>query len=226
MGGQVRGQFPRKPRWIWALLALLLSGAAATAIGLAVANWGSFFPDQRVKTQSTQLAVDAAGGEHVAYSEVDADGDYRAAVFYGYCPTNCAAEASWTFASVPHGAGAPEEVSLALEGTKPRILVRGRKPALTDPSLLDFPYNYLSCDSSCTNAANWADSGAVAVSDFVDPFITDSSHSYFALSNGKPRFLYRKEYTFRDPDPAPPTGLYLAYCDTSCGSAGIGKSSS
>ena len=45
------------------------------------ASWSSFFPNQTVKTQSTQLAIDPAGGHHVAYSEVDEDGNFQAAVF-------------------------------------------------------------------------------------------------------------------------------------------------
>lgn len=161
-------------------------------------------------TSHPTLQVDGAGGVHLTFTaDIPTPETGTRPVFYGYCPANCIHADAFTLVALGDGI---EYANLALtpDGS-PRILVRGRTG---DPDL--FVYTYWTCDSDCTQAAQW---NSAAVGDahprpvgWVEP------HSrYFALDHlGRPRFVYYDDgATPEDPD----WGAFYTYCDSDCTNA-------
>ena len=160
---------------------------------------GALFLNRTNKTDSASIAVDAAGGIHLAYAAYEHVGGQRPA-YYAYCaPTvDCGIGSNWVTVSLSDDV---EEVQLALtKAGHPRLLLRGDEP--TAP--FDTLFQYAACDVNCTDLANWTGVN-LATSTYSLVYLKDYPRHYFALDNqDRPRFLYRK--TIDD--------AYYAYCDT------------
>jgi hypothetical protein len=170
------------------------------------ATKGGVFIQRDVETHSPAIAVDAAGGMHIAYIR------YTAAInnppaYYGYCPgpaAKCLDPAAWSLVMFQ---GQVERVELALTPAgKPRLLY------LTDINggLL---YNYAECNGVCTDPSAWAVAGVAATAD-VDVTAADVAHREFAIDpQGRPRFIF---YTDSSLYFKLPRTLYYMACETSC----------
>jgi hypothetical protein len=187
---------------------LLLPGSApagALAAHAAQSMSGLWLPTSPLNnTENPTVAVDPAGGIHVAFSAYSpVNGNFP--VYYAYCPANCSSDAGWTVLAVAQAAAWGGHVRIAITPAgRPRLLwfyeVGGA---------LSGTYNYAECDTGCTQAANWH---AVALmSNSLGPLWLTR---YFALDpQGRPRFVYT--------DTAPGhTGTYYTYCDASCRTVG------
>lgn len=178
-----------------------------TVTGPAPAS--SFFivpvPDIDRPTSHPTVRVDSAGSVHVAFTPDSSgrSGTTRPA-YYAYCPGSCASAAAFTL--VPLGDNV-EYANLALDPNgRPRLLLR-----LTAGNM--FAYQYWTCDSGCTQAAQWA-SGVVGYA-YARPVGTGEPFSqFFALDHlGRPRFVY---YDAGADSDDPHWGAFYAYCDAGC----------
>lgn len=171
---------------------------AAAATGL--------FLNKSTKTNSASIAVDGAGGIHVAFAQYGGGGGGAEPAYYGYCASGCGDAADWAVATVSDGSSRVNEVQLALTpaGT-PRLLVRAEDGAG------HMYYQYAACDSGCGAAAGWQ-IATVATTTNIDISLWDYSQHYFALDHlGRPRFVYRDNNGV-----ANHRGNFYAYCNSNC----------
>lgn len=149
------------------------------------------------------IAVDRAGGIHMAFEPVSGAAGHHMPVQYGYCASNCMRRESWRVIVIGDAGLPGAEVRLALTTTgKPRLLWFSQPDWRKDGQ-----YLFASCDRACAEAGNWH---SIAVA-------TDSVGAgegrYFALdADDNPHFLY----TNSQPDHQ---GAFHRYCLASCLSA-------
>jgi hypothetical protein len=146
-----------------------------------------------------QVAIDSAGGVHVAY------GSRRSgAVFYGYCAANCTSLDH--FQSVALGGGELGATHLALDSAEhPRLLIE--EYADGKPN-----YRYAECNAigaSCASLANWNITGQLGAGEYSSSDV-ESSHPFALDGRGHPRFVYsRRSVNGTD-------ATYLMACDSDC----------
>jgi len=135
-------------------------------------------------TYGGSVGVDSQGGIHVAYAIYSGEDQGARPVTYGYCPSNCGERASWRFA---HLGNIVLDARMLLDGAgHPRMLLYGEQQ-FTDTTKL---YQYASCDSGCTDSANWTISTLTQVSD-LGGTREEMNNRYFALdAQGHPAFVY------------------------------------
>ncbi|MDQ4133909.1 MAG: VCBS repeat-containing protein [Actinomycetota bacterium] len=194
------------------MLALLASGVGSA--GAAVVNTRRVQPasggflDTQVATWAPSLAVDPAGGVHVAVNRWTPNFSAQRGT-YAYCPPriDCGLPVDWAQVHlVPsvHELTGPPQLQLTAAG-QPRLLFTvGDVNNLTT-------YRYAACDSGCNSAANWTvlDLGPV-FNKPGDIWGVHRDHSFALDPQGRPRFVY----SFQD---ASGTGrLYYAACDDGC----------
>lgn len=173
---------------------------------------GGFFliptPDIELPTSHPTLAVDAAGGVHVAFTPRSAtqDNPTRPA-YYAYCPANCTGPTAFTRVSLSDGV---EFASLALTPAgQPRLLLRKRLQST-------YLFQFWQCDGGCTNPAQWrsGDIGAAYARQvgWVEEFI----HAFALDHLGRPRFVYYDAGAdYEDPH----WGAFYAFCNADCTTA-------
>lgn len=149
------------------------------------------------------LAVDRAGGIHMAFEPVSGSASHRMPVQYGYCAANCMRRESWRVAVIGDAGLPGSEVRLALTASgKPRLMWFSQPDWRKDGEHL-----FASCDRACTQAANWR---AVAV---ATDSVGEGEGRYFALdADDNPHFLYSSSR----PDHQ---GAFHRYCLSFCLSA-------
>lgn len=192
--------------------------ATATATPTATATTPSssakkaFFVETNWKTNSASIAIDAQGGNHLAYAyyEAVADGAPTSGV-YLYCASDCDKEANWS--GVAMGEGVKEiQVALTPQG-QPRVLYRIN--TLNNGS----EFYYAACDQSCTDPAEWTvtlvtSNRGMTIVEFGED---DLPQRYFALDpQGRPRFVYSDRDTWRTPAHI---GTFYIFCDQDCTNA-------
>jgi hypothetical protein len=172
------------------------------------ARVGGLFLTREIKTSSADIAVDPAGGLHVAYAGYVGYGTLSPG-YYGYCApsADCTKPASWSL--VTFGAGQDYIVKVEIELTKagqPRLLLYNESNGRL--------YTYAACNAGCTNRANWTTTDLTRVQSYVDLDTFDYSYHTFALDpQGRPRFIYEDHYGSIH------NGLYYVFCDAGCASA-------
>jgi len=191
---------------VWALLvsAVVPAKAAAAAELPPLEHLSGSFIDLRASTLDSSLAVDPAGGEHLAIERWGPG--YK--VGYAYCAAaNCVTPDQWSQVHLRdvHKITGPTQLRLTPQG-KPRILITvGDANDVTT-------YLYAACDSGCNTAAGWTvlDLGSV-FSKPRDRFGVADSHSFALDPQGRPRFVY----SFQG-DGFESGSFYYASCDTGC----------
>lgn len=171
---------------------------------------GAFFVEPDTKTGSAAIAIDGAGGSHLAYAYYLPAAEHPAAV-YLYCPpgVDCT-QGGWSGVSMGDGVN---EVQLALTSAgQPRLLFR----TYSATSGYDNDYYYAECNQNCTDPAEWSvtyilntyGTSIFSISDLETP------QRYFALDpQGRPRFVYFDRNYFIEPDHL---GAFYVYCDAGC----------
>lgn len=173
--------------------------------------------------RSADVAVDAQGGMHVAFSKIapSIDNTHKP-VFYGYCPpTNlatCARLDGWTLTPVlDTGADDWPWVQLELTpGGKPRLLIM-RNMWFEGRFSAGKQWVYAACDTTCGNTKSW-DTIEVLHTETSDDY-NDLEYSYhtFALDHlGRPRFIFED----RTDQNGAFYGSYYAACDANCTQSG------
>lgn len=197
----------------YTLTATNVYGSATAEVTVAVVSSppaiGGFFiipsPDIDLPTSHPTMAVDPAGGVHVAFTPTSAtQNNPGRPVYYAYCPANCAGPAAFTLLRLGDGV---DFASLALTPAgQPRLLVR--KPVQSV-----YLFQYWQCDSQCTILAGWS-SGDLGYTyarpvGWVEAFI----HSFALDHLGRPRFVYYDNGAdYQDPH----WGAFYAWCDANC----------
>lgn len=149
------------------------------------------------------LAVDSAGGIHMAFEPISGSSGSRMPVQYGYCAADCLRRESWRVVVVGDAGLPGGEVRLALTTSgKPRLMWFSQPDWRKDGQ-----YLFASCDRACTQAANWR--SVVVATDSVG----EGEGRYFALdADDNPHFLYTNSN-------ADHQGAFHRYCLASCLSA-------
>ncbi|MDQ3459827.1 MAG: Ig domain-containing protein [Deinococcota bacterium] len=151
--------------------------------------------DTIYNTEAPKVAVDAAGGVHVAHDFASASDDHP--MFYGYCPGDCTEASRFTLVAL----GAREsafEVNLVLDP-------QGRPRMLWD---VYQAFRYAECNANCTDASAWTLTTIPTGQD-----LTETSKRLLALdAQGRPRFVY----TYKNSHIEAENGTFYVYCDASC----------
>jgi hypothetical protein len=192
------------------------SASAQTTVTVVSAppSSASFFieplPSIDRPTSHPTVMVDTADGVHIVFTPESVTPDHpKRSVLYAYCPSNCSSAAAFTITELGDDV---EYANLALTPAgKPRVMAR-----LRPPSSNVFVYQYWTCDSNCTQAAQWSGTSVGAAyaraTGWGEPF-----SRFFALDHvGRPRFVYYDAGADIDD---PHWGAFYAYCDAGCGSA-------
>lgn len=200
----------------YTLTATNAAGSVAAQVTVTVVEpppaTGGFFimptPDIELPTSHPTLAVDPAGGVHIAFTPQSAgqDNPTRPA-YYAYCAANCTGPAAFTLLHLGDGV---DFASLALDPAgHPRLLLR--KPVQST-----YLFQFWQCDGGCTSLGGWQ-SGDVGYTyarpvGWVEAFI----HSFALDHLGRPRFVYYDNGAdYEDPH----TGVFYAWCDAACTNA-------
>ncbi len=166
---------------------------------------GGLFLTRSPQTVSADIAVDAAGGVHVAYAGYVGYGTLSPG-YYGYCgqPAACANPANWQIVSFGSGRDYVVKVELELTAAgQPRLLLYN-----DDNGRI---YTYAACDANCGNPANWGTVDVTRVQSHVDLDTFEYSYHSFELDpQGRPRFIYEDHYGSIH------NGLYYVFCDADC----------
>jgi hypothetical protein len=160
-----------------------------------------------IATTNPQVAVDPAGGIHIAYriSARTSAGTWPA--FYMHCATNCAEPAHWTRLALSNDV---IDVRLQLDAAgHPRLLLKAYAAQQPYDWIKQQGVQYAACDSGCDEQANWKVTAA-ATSFYAEPYTDESTNHYFALDRaGHPGFVYMD---FQNPADEAHSGTFYAYC--------------
>ncbi len=189
------------------LLAMLATGGAwAQATDLS----GAFMRPER-GTGSADVAVDPAGGVHMAFVHWEPSAEGGEAV-YGFCAgpaSNCDADpAAWSYVELVRAAS-HVQVAATTDG-RPRLLIE------SEGAEGGTAFTYAECDADCGDQANWR--LALLVTAHEDPmaavFAIDEARRTFALDpEGQPQFVYSDRNYFVEPDHY---GTFWMSCKATC----------
>ncbi|HMO59064.1 MAG TPA: hypothetical protein PKC19_17045, partial [Roseiflexaceae bacterium] len=187
-----------------------LSGGAppATPVPQPPAAAGVFLSRMGDYHLNSSIAVDHAGGLHVAYTASGKTPDGVDPAYYSYCAAqavNCADAANWQRVVLGSGAG---DIQLLLSSNQsPRILI-----SPTSGSRQPVAYRYAACNNSCGTAANWGIASVGITNDSGFGASRRLAQSFALDAQDRPRFVYI-DYGAGG---AEHTGTLLAYCDSGC----------
>jgi hypothetical protein len=147
---------------------------------------GRFFTQRETLTSRARIAVDGAGGVHLAYKSSEPGASTPA--FYAYCPPGgrCSTAASFqTVALSDH----VSDLQLAVtDDGRPRLLLeRAAAPTIGEFGVV---YDFAACDAGCASAAAW-EVVRVAKSSHIDVNREERPWRVFAVDGqGRPHFVY------------------------------------
>lgn len=152
-----------------------------------------------IATNNPQVAVDRAGGIHVAYRISARTTNGRWPGYYMHCAAGCADPAHWNRVSLSDNV---VDIRLQLDADDhPRLLLK----AFVDSQVKE--WQYAACDTSCDSEPNWTIT-PITTSHYADPYIDEQTNHYFALDRaGHPGFVYMD---FMNPEDH--NGTFYAYC--------------
>jgi hypothetical protein len=146
----------------------------------------------------SSIAVDSAGGVHIASSPMGAASDGTYPAYYAYCASNCANSANWSILQLEDLGFWGGFVRLALTSNGQPRMIWTRELTVGNGE-----YRYAECNSQCTNIANWT------VGSTGPSFNADNSR-YFALDNlNRPRLVY---YDYNSGH----KGMWYRFCNSTC----------
>ena len=167
-------------------------------------------PNIELPTSHPTMAVDPAGGVHVAFTpQAGASQAPARPAYYAYCAANCTTSSAFTILQLGDGV---DYASLALDPLgRPRLLLR-----IPAQSGAIFIFQYWMCNSNCLARDQWR-SGAIGYTyarpiGWVEPFI----HAFALDQAGRPRFVYYDNGA--DHEDAH-RGVFYASCDRDCTAA-------
>ncbi|MCE7985508.1 MAG: hypothetical protein DYG89_30405 [Caldilinea sp. CFX5] len=185
--------------------------ATATPIVPPPAAQLALFLDPSWKTSNAAVAVDANGGQHVAFYYYESTFDPRPThAVYAYCPSQCDQTAAWQSVNFVQ---LVREVQLELTPDgKPRLLIVADSTVYTGGS----DYYYAACNGDCTQQGAW--SLAKIASGRVPGTALQNNdelpqRSFELDAAGRPRFVYYDENQLVQPNHF---GLFYLSCDSSC----------
>jgi len=158
-------------------------------------------------TSHPTAMVDPEGGMHLSFTpDSNTPEDPGRAAYYAYCAANCTSAEAFTITRLGQDV---LFANLALDPAgHPRMLLTVT-PAGAPPY-----YQYATCDSACTQAANWS---FTFLTGFSPPSVAwgiQFGRNFALDSQGRPRFVYQD---WGDGTPEAHTGNFFAFCNTSCG---------
>jgi hypothetical protein len=137
-----------------------------------------FFLNTDGNATEASIAVDKAGGVHIAASPMGAatDGTYPA--YYAYCASSCSSAANWTILELENLGFWGGYVRLALDSNGHPRMVWNRELTMSNGE-----YRYAECNTHCTSFANWKIGS-------TGPSYSADEGRYFALDNlNRPRLV-------------------------------------
>ena len=182
------------------------AGAIAELLETASSAPRGFFASQERLSYNAAIAVDPAGGVHLAFYFSDERHQHNPLgqpAFYTYCPptADCTDPSKYNGLVQLSSTQVSEVQVAATSDGRPRLLVRRNGSRGND-------YHYWSCDEDCLDAANWvglfaAEGMGAEVSGADLP-----QHSFALDAQDRPRFVYSNGW-----GNGRPNGIYYAYCD-------------
>jgi hypothetical protein len=147
---------------------------------------GRFFLQRDSWTSRARVAVDAAGGIHLAYKSAEPGPTTPA--YYAYCPPGGGCTSAAAFRTVALSDNISDvQLALTPDG-KPRLLLERAAPPVI--GAFGVVYDYAACDTDCTSAAQWG-FVRVARSSHIDTNRSDRPWRVFAVDgSGRPHFAY------------------------------------
>lgn len=153
------------------------------------------------------VAVDAQGGQHLAYVRLGETAAEQSAV-YVFCDTACAESANWH--GVVLSAGVLDvQLALTADG-RPRLMIH----TISNQANAE-DWVYAECNSDCTNSAGWAlvTVATTANSAAAEMDGVQSMRSFALDTQGRPRLVYQDRNNAVQPARF---GLFYAGCDGNC----------
>jgi hypothetical protein len=199
----------------YTLIALNAAGSVTATVMVTVvispgdADANFFLPNQPdgniVTTGLPKIALDAAGGVHVAYAGYmpeESSGLRRA--YYGYCPDHCTSADQFTLISM--GASLSHAQLALTPAGQPRLLLTLQ----TNHPINQ--YYYAECNQSCTDPAQWSLVEA-ATGRAPGAAVIEQDHTFALDAQGRPHFVYMADGFGEDPSNA---GSFYVMCEADC----------
>jgi len=162
-----------------------------------------FFLNTEGNAINSTIAIDAAGGVHIASAPQGAAKDgvtYPA--YYAYCASTCGSAANWTILNLENIGYAGGYVRLILDSSGHPRMVWTRGLTLSQGE-----YRYAECNTQCNDIQNWT------VGSTGSSYYADNSH-YFALDHlNRPRLIYDDDMSTLGSNHL---GTFYRYCDAAC----------
>ncbi|HVG49444.1 MAG TPA: hypothetical protein VM899_15075 [Rubellimicrobium sp.] len=190
-----------------ALIVPVWSGAQAQ-----VADRAGFFAESERATASADLALDGAGGLHMAYVHWEPTAEGAEAV-YATCATGpeaCASFEAWsTVELLP--AASRVQVAVTADG-RPRLLIVSTSQTQGG----GYDYSYAECNAACADRANWTVTPiAMSWDNSMSAIMADRTpqRTFLLDPAGRPQFLYSDRNYFIEPDHY---GTFWMTCKADC----------
>lgn len=194
------------------LAAAALASALATGAQAQATQRAGHFAEPARSTASADIAVDAAGGLHMAYVHYEPSAEGASAV-YAFCaggPEACADVTAWS--TVQLGSATRDVQVAARPDGRPRLLISAESQ--TQGGGTD--YIYAECEGACDQAASWTLT-VVATSwdNSISSFLSDRlpQRSFLLDPAGRPMFLYSDRNYLVEPDHY---GTFWMACKAAC----------
>ena len=190
------------------LFAAVLAAASLLCAVPALAGARYLAPAQQ--SASANIAADANGGLHAAFTGYDRPtGDL---VYYRYCAASCEAEGNWRQVSLDVGRPINVQLGVTPDG-RPRLLITGFGSGTAGAGRM---YYYGECNEDCTDRTHWslvpvANSAERTLSGLFEYRIPE--HSFVVDSEGRPHFIYVDANYIAEPDHY---GTFHLTCSTAC----------
>ncbi|HMQ29731.1 MAG TPA: hypothetical protein PKD53_03345 [Chloroflexaceae bacterium] len=157
-------------------------------------------------TYGASVAVDRAGGVHVAYALHSGMDNGRRPAYYASCAASCADSAGWSLTRLSDEV---QDVRLVLDPSTghPRLMLFSA--ARADDT---YEYRYAACNAGCADSANWTITPLIAVAE-TPTRRSSQNNRYFALDpQGGAAFIYTDSAESH-------SGTFYAHCRAGCADA-------
>jgi len=162
-----------------------------------------YFLNTEGNASRSTIAVDAAGGVHIASApEGTANDGATYPAYYAYCASNCGSEANWTILNLENLGFWGGHVRLVLDSSGHPRMVWTRELSMSNGE-----YRYAECNTQCNKIANWT-VGSTGPSYYAD------NSRYFGLDNlNRPRIVYDDQMSTYG---SGHLGTWYRFCDSAC----------